>query len=439
MNDIPQVVLVGRVNVGKSTLFNRIAKRVKALALDYEGVTRDFVRDSAQWRGVPFMIVDTGGMDVGTEQDTISTHVRGRALQLIEQSEVIVWVTDAALGITPYEIELAKQLHKLGKPVLIAANKIDVARAQEHLHEMKQLGFEHVLPISAAHNKNIDELLDAVVALLPRHKQLVVEQVQPCRVTLLGRPNVGKSSLMNQLLQQDRSIVTAIAGTTREAITERLQFNAQTIELTDTAGVRRQRGIKEGDLEEMMVKSSMRAVRESDIVVLLAEAQEGRLTDQELKLAFYAFEQGKALIIAINKDDLLDPSLVQLWKDHKLEYDFFYKKIVMINISCTEHKNIGKVLPLIQAVWHRFCSSFTTHELTHTLKQALLYRPLYRQEQRINVIRAEQIKTAPPTIKLTVNIVKFIEERELSFFESALRKEYQLKSVPIVFSVAKEE
>lgn len=437
-NNIPLVALVGRVNVGKSTLFNRIAKTVRSLAFDQEGVTRDYLKDTVNWHGKTFNLVDTGGLNLKKSTDPIAQHVQQRVLQLIKQADVIVFVADASIGVTSYELELAKLLNRMEKSVIIAANKADIKMAQEHLEEFRRLGTPTICPVSAAHNTGIHELLDQIVTHIPQIKTEEQTPEKACRVTLLGKPNVGKSSLMNTLVKEERSIVTDIPGTTREAITEPIRFCAQTIELTDTPGVRRAKTIKE-DLEELMVKSSLSAVRTSDIVVLVVDAQEGRLTDQELKLAFYTFDQGKALIIALNKSDLLESSLENLWRYHKQEYDFFYKKIEIIAISCKTGAQIGKLLPLIDTVWKRYVTVFDNHEITHAIKQALLHKPLYKQEQRIVVKSVRQVKQGPPTFALAVNNPKFIEEREHAFFESIIRKEYKLKSIPIVFKLTQDD
>jgi len=437
MNKFPQVVLIGRMNVGKSTLFNRIAKRAKSLMLDYEGVTRDFIAETVTWQDVPFTLIDTGGISLKKSEDPIIEQVRQQALKLTDEADLILFMVDGSVGLMTEEIELAKRLHKKRRPVIIVMNKVDKKISQEHLGEFDQLGFELTMPVSSTHNRGVTELLDELVKLLPRRKiEKKPKGERVCRVTLLGKPNVGKSSLMNLLLKKERSIVTEVAGTTREAITEPIQFYAQTIEITDTAGVRRKKKVKEG-LEELMVKSSMQAVRKSDIVLLLVDAQEGRLADQELKLAFYAFDQGKALIILVNKTDLLDEYTKERWKYHEEEYAFFYKKIDQLKISCKDGKNVGKILPLVNDVWQRYLTEFSSDELTSLFKQSLIRRPLYKQEHQLKLRDAKQIKAGPLTIKLHVNFPQFFGERELAYFDRVLRKEYDLRSVPIKFVIEK--
>lgn len=431
MSTLPTVVLIGRMNVGKSTLFNRISKKERAITLDYEGVTRDFLREAVNWHDVSFDIIDTGGISLKKVSDPIMESVRQQALQLVKEADVALFMVDGSTPLTLAEKDLAHWLHKTGRPVIVVINKTDVKQAQEFIPEYERLGFALVYQIASAHNRGISELLDQVIQLLPRKKIQQEPSERLCKITLLGRPNVGKSSLMNQLLKKERTIVTDIPGTTREAITDSVQFYAQTIELTDTAGVRRQRKI-DAPIEELMVKSTLKAVRDADIVVLVAEAQEGRLTDQELKLAFYAFEQGRAVIIAINKSDLLDAYATAQWQDHRDYYSFFFKKVETLFISCKDGKNIGKLMPLIDEVRQRYLSEFKNDDLTRIFKQSLLHRPLYKQEQRIVITKAEQVKTAPPFIIVTVEDPKLFGERETSYFEQVMRKNYQLISVPVI-------
>ncbi len=432
MSNLPSVIIFGRMNVGKSTLFNRLAKREKSIVMDYSGVTRDFISDQVAWYGVSFIFTDTGGVSIHKSEDPLTEQVRLRALQCAREASVVLFVVDGTVGITLSDQELAKWLHKNAKEVILIVNKIDVHVTQERLHEFDRLGFKRIITVSATHGTGIELLQDSVIALLP-HKAGESVAAQPVmNVVFLGKPNVGKSSLMNMLLQEERSIVSDIPGTTREAVTAPLQFYAQTIALTDTAGVRRKRSVSE-PLEELMVKSSMQAVRQSDIALLLVDASQGRLSDQELKLAFYVFEQGKALIIVLNKEDLMDVQAKESWKFHRDEYKFLYDKLEVRFISCKSGKNVNKLLSLITKVWQRYHTKLSDSQLTSTCKQALMHRPLYRQGQLIRLYRVEQIKTAPPTIKLVVSNEKLVGEREQAYLEHVLRKAYDLLSIPVCF------
>lgn len=434
---MPTVVLVGRMNVGKSTLFNRISGKQHAITFDYEGVTRDFLREPINWHGVSFDLFDTGGISLKKVSDPIMEQVRQRAVDLVQTADVVLFMVDGSVPLSQTEQQLATWIHKTGRQTVVVINKTDIKKSEEFVPEYERLGFAHAIAVSATHNRGVHELLDQIADILPHKKTEKEAADRLCKVVLLGPPNVGKSSLMNLLLKKDRSIVSDIPGTTREAVTDSVQFYSQTIELTDTAGVRRARGVDE-PLEELMVKSSLKAVREADIVILVAQAPDGRLTDQELKLAFYAFKEGKAVIIAVNKSDLIEEYSTEQWKDHRDYYSFFFDKVPTIFISCKEGKNIGKLIPLIDEVRQRYLSTFDSQELTRIFKQALIHRPLHKKGQVVSIIKAEQVKTGSPVIILTVRNPKLFGEREFGYFEKVLRTHYPLVGVPVMIKSAQD-
>lgn len=441
MNKVPKVVIVGRVNVGKSMLFNRLSTTVKSLTLDYEGVTRDFITDIVSWQKSTFELIDSGGIELGKPSpDILIQKIQHLVEELIQQADLILFVVDAKAGLTNEDQKINDLLFKLKKKVLIVVNKIDSSSDQDALYDFYRLGREPLYPISAIHGTGIGDLLEAIADELKKEKQTsakVAQEKPKYGVVLLGKPNVGKSSLMNLLLERERSIVTDQPGTTREAITEPIHFYKETIVLTDTPGIRKKRSVKE-QLEEMMVKSAFRAAKYTDIVLLLVDGSEGKISDQELKLAFYVFqEQHKALIILINKDDLMDEqSHAQL--DHVMEeYEFLMNKIPLLYISCKSGRNIGKIMPLIDKVWQRYSYQFSDAELTSLLKNALQNRPLYHQTQLLTIKNAKQIKTAPITIVLFVNEPKFFGPSQLAFFENVLRKQVNLMGAPLKWIIRK--
>jgi GTP-binding protein len=302
---LPTVVVVGRTNVGKSTLFNRLSENVKAIALDLEGVTRDFLTDTIEWQGHSFDLVDTGGISLRKTTDPILSQTRAVALSRIDGADIVLFVVDGKVGLVTEDREIAQLLHKHKKTVILVINKVDAKEAEEHRYDFEGLGFSEKCFISAAHGKNTAELLERIAYHLPAPKIVDIEEPS-YKVMLLGKPNVGKSSLMNLLLQKERSIVSDEPGTTREALAERVTFYQEDIQLADTPGVRRMRSVTE-PLEGMMVQSTMRALKESDIVLLLIDGSQQSIADQELKLAFYAFDnQYKALMIIYNKSDLVE-------------------------------------------------------------------------------------------------------------------------------------
>lgn len=416
------------MNVGKSTLFNRLAKDNKSLACDYPGMTRDFLTDKMDWKGKYFELIDSGGIMFGKARDPFVKLVNEQVMNLMASAQVIILVCDGTVGIHPEDRELAKKIHKLNKFAILAVNKIDTNLAKEKQHEFERLGLDRTLAISAQHGIAIGDLLDEIAAQITNFTPAPIDV--KFKVTLLGKPNVGKSSLMNLLLGKERTIVSEIAGTTREAISEDIRFYQEDLQLVDTAGVRRKRGVSD-NVETMMVKSTLSAIRESNIVLLLIDSSEGKLSDQELKLAFYAFEQGKALILLFNKQDLVDQD-ISSEMDFKLEeHDFFLKKIDALKISCKSGKNVGKILPLVKEVWDRYSQKFSDIEINVLFKDAMRARPLFRNGQRLVLRKAHQTMTAPITVELYVTEPQFFESSQLAFFENLLRSKYNLRSVPV--------
>lgn len=431
-----KVVIVGRTNVGKSTLFNRLSSSVKSMVLDFSGVTRDFIKDTISWDNSTFDIVDSGGLILHKAKDEIEKKVRDIALELIKEADLILFVCDGVAGVLQEDREIAKILHHNKKPVMLVINKIDTRLAQEQEYEFDMLGFKNSITISAQHGINVGDLLDSIVRLIgPSTPSKEDEPVY--RVVLLGKPNVGKSSLLNLLLDHERSIVANQPGTTREAVSEKVRFYKETIQLTDTAGVRRQRSVNE-KIETLMVKSTFGAVKEADIILLLIDSSMAEISDQELKLAFYVFEEGKALIFLFNKEDLSDEKKKKDLEFSLSPYGHLMKKVEKLNISCKSGKNVGKILPLINEVWQRYSHKFTDTELTDLFKNALAKTPLYHSGFPLMLFSVKQLKTAPITISLTVNQPSWFGESQKSFFENVLRSEYDLRGVPVLFSLRKK-
>jgi len=437
MSKIPVVALVGRMNVGKSTLFNRLSTTVKSITLNYAGVTRDVIKDTVAWNGRTFELVDTGGLSWRAQADTILEKVREKALGIVDSADVIVFVCDGTVGATQEDREIARYLHKRAVPVIIAINKADNKATQEHLYEFSTLGYKNQLTLSAEHSTGLSELLSSIIEQLPDTggKQ---EEAPAYRVMLLGKPNVGKSSLLNELLHTERSIVSDQPGTTREAISEKITFYQEHLVVTDTPGIRRKRSIETGGLESLMVQSSFQALKEADVVLLMIDASEGKLADQELKLGFYAFQElNKALIILFNKSDL---ATEQSKESLEIALDFYkhlIRKVPTLNISCKDGKNIGKVLPLIKKVWDTHSQTLPDEEINRIIISNLQRKPLMHQQQQLHVHRARQLATAPITIGLGVNEPEWFGPSQLGFFENLLRNEYDLMGAPLKFIVRK--
>lgn len=434
MSGSTKVVIVGRMNVGKSTLFNQLSTHVKSITMDYAGVTRDFIVDVVSWKGISFELIDSGGIVLHKTKDQILQAVRDQVLALMQEANALIFVVDGSAGLVQEDRDIAKILHKMGKPVIVAVNKMDRRDAQERQYEFERLGFDVVIGISAQHKQGLDQVLDQLHTWLEGKKQVKKERAA-FNIVLLGKPNVGKSSLMNLLLNKERSLVSAQAGTTREAVSEHIAFYKETIQVTDTPGVRRPRAVQE-NLEQMMVKSSLQSVRNADVVLLLIDASQATMSDQELKLAFFVFEQEKrSLIMLFNKQDLATTeSSEQLALDASL-YQHLLTKIETLNISCLTGKNIGRIMPLAQQVWERANTQFSTTDLTLLFKQALEERPIYRNGMMLKCYKAEQVSSAPITIALQVNYPKFFGESQLAYCDNILRRRASLKGVPLKFII----
>lgn len=436
MNNPPIVAIVGRMNVGKSTLFNRLSTSVKSLTLDYAGVTRDIMRDTIQWNERTFELVDTGGISIKKAKDIITEKVRQQALDIVAKADIILLVIDGSVGLTKEDDEVATYIRKQNKQVILVVNKSDKKSAKDHGQEAYGLGFKNLVFLSAEHGKGISELLELIIDFLPAKEKK--EEDTSYRVMLLGRPNVGKSSLMNALLNYERSIVADVPGTTREAITESIKFYKEHIAITDTPGIRRKKTIKT-ELEGMMVHSAFDALKESHIILLLLDATEGGFVDQDLKLAFYAFsEQNKSLIILINKWDLATEEHKKAIESNFDLYEHLIRKVPVLKISCKDGKNIGQILPLINKVWEDTNYEWKPGELNALFLPELVKRPLMHTGYQLKVYKAYQVKKAPITICLEVNHPEWFGPSELGFFENLTRKAYQLQGVPIKFITKKK-
>lgn len=429
MTKYSKVVVVGRTNVGKSTLFNRLVGQKKSLVFDREGVTRDHISAPLQWEGVTFELVDTGGMIMHQGQDEISRLMRERLNLLLDEAALIVFVVDAKVGLVAADREIARILHATKKPVVVLVNKCDdSAQALVETGEFYALGFEKVMPVSAIHGQGISDLLNYMVTKV--RPASVMPEESAYRMVLLGKPNVGKSSLLNLLLREERSIVSDVPGTTREAIHDRLMFHQQAIDIVDTAGVRRQKKVDDS-LEELMVKSSLQAVRDADIVLIMVDASEKRLLDQELKLLFYAYEQKKGVVLIFNKCDLLDDIGRDELEYNISEYEFILKKIPVIYISCVSKKNLGRVMQVVDEVWKRMKQVFDPADVEEYMRESLFHRPMYAKNELIRVWRVRPVPARVPTFTVHVADVSVVGESHLGHLENLLRKHYDLKGCPV--------
>lgn len=430
----PKVLLVGRTNVGKSTLFNRITAKKSSIVLEREGVTRDYVEELVTWNEKTFKLVDTGGLSFRRKASEIEGKIQEKVLTLLKSAEILLFVCDGKSGITQDDLHIAKTLHKSKRPVFLLLNKADNKNAfEENKYEFVRLGFENIIHVSAIHAIGIGTLLEQISDNVSSPVQTDEVEDPKTKIIILGKPNVGKSSLMNLLTHQERSIVSPVAGTTREAISENVYFCNELIKVTDTAGVRRKCKVSD-ELETLMVKSSLQSIKDADIVLLMIDVSAGKISDQELKLLFYALENKKPTIVIYNKVDLLenDEYARAMLEQSMEEYDFILKKTIQVAISCVTKKNICKILGQVQKILERCKQPFDTGEINDLLKQELFRKQLFHKRQLLKVMHIKQIKESRiPTFSLRVNYPEWFGPTQLGFIENTLRKNYDLKGCPV--------
>ncbi|MDI6812794.1 MAG: ribosome biogenesis GTPase Der [Desulfitobacteriaceae bacterium] len=435
----PVVAIVGKPNVGKSTLFNRITGGLVAIVEDKPGVTRDRLYRDAEWLGRKFTLIDTGGIEFRDETTVLSAQMRRQAEIAIEEADVIVFVVDAQAPVSPDDEALAQVLRRSGKPVLLVANKVEnFQKAEAELYEFLELGLGEPVPISAIHGMNTGDLLDQVVSNLPEDDE---ETFDPdvIRIAVIGRPNVGKSSLVNSVLGEERVIVSHIPGTTRDAIDTPFEREGKHYVLIDTAGMRRKGKIFELT-EHYSVIRSLRAVDRSDAVLMLLDATDG-VTEQDKKIAGYAHEAGKGIVLVINKWDLID-------KDHKTMNKFnedireelgFMLYAPTLYISAKTGQRVNKLMELVDFVAEQNSTRILTATLNEQVREWVhLNPPPSDRGRRLKILYATQVGVKPPTFVLFVNDseVHFSYRR---YLENQLRKSFGFEGSPIRMIVRRRD
>lgn len=429
------VAIVGRPNVGKSTLFNRIIEERHAIVEGQPGVTRDRLYAKAEWAGKHFQIVDTGGI-VPRSEEVFDKAIREQAMLAIEEADVIVFAVDGRDGVTPVDSDIAKMLRSSSKPVVLVVNKCDNAKADLNAAEFYSLGLGEPFAISALNGRSTGDFLDAVVAQIDDGND---EEDTRLKIAIVGRPNVGKSSLTNALLGKDRMVVTPIAGTTRDAIDSILTYYGEQIVLIDTAGLRRRSNISES-IELYSTMRTARAIDRSDVTIIVVDATQG-LEAQDKRIIADAEVARKGLIIALNKWDLIE-------KDTKTA-DAFIKKIreelptldyvPVVTISALTKQRITKVIEMAKEIQERRCVRIPTHELNEELIAMLERTPppsVKGRDLRINYVT--QVKTEPPLFAFFLNFPELLPEAYKRFIERQLRKLHDLEGVPISFVFRKK-
>jgi len=433
----PVVAIVGRPNVGKSTIFNRIIGDRLAIVEDKPGVTRDRIYGSAEWNGKPFSIVDTGGIEIDAG-DEIMRSVRAQAELAIDEADTIVFMVDGKAGLTHADEEVARLLFRSGKPVVVAVNKVDNPGRADMIYEFYSLGFGDPIPISGAHGTGIGDLLDRVAEALPEPEGEEYED-DVIRVALIGRPNVGKSSLVNAILGEERVIVSDVAGTTRDAIDTPFEKDGQKFVLIDTAGMRKRGKIYE-TTEKYSVLRSLKAIERADVVLVLINAEEG-IIEQDKHIAGYAHEAGKASVLVVNKWDAIekdDKTMRQFELRIRDQFQFMdYAPIVFL--SAKTKQRLHKLLPVVEHVAEQHAMRVQTHLLNDIVADAVAVNPPPTDKgKRLRINYATQVAVKPPTIVLFVNDPELMHFSYSRYLENKIREAFAFEGTPIRIIVRKK-
>ena len=428
----PIVALVGRPNSGKSTLFNRLIGRRKAIVDRQPGLTRDRLYGVAEWRGREISIVDTAGLELSGDRSSQAA-IEGQTRAAIEEAQVIVLLLDAREGLTAVDRDIAAMLRRSGRPVVVGANKADEPGKVYLLHELLELGFPEVIPLSGQHGVGVDDLLDAVLALLPPPEpEEPAGEEAIARIAIMGRPNVGKSSLLNKLLGDERALVSEVPGTTRDPVDTELIFDGLPVVLVDTAGIRRRSSTRDR-LEKVSLLRGIKAMERSDVVLLVMDASTGVLA-QDQHIASYALEAGRGLALVVNKVDLLErPQRRSSVWERELRSDFrFVAHAPVLPVSAMTGEGVGRVLPAALEVVGQRRVRVPTNELNRVLREAVLSRPPPSSRgRRLTLKYATQAASETPTFVLFVNDEKLLGTAYRRYLQNQLRERFGFAGSPI--------
>lgn len=421
--------IIGTPNVGKSTLFNKIVGRKISITEDTPGVTRDRIYSDADWQGRPFLLVDTGGLDL-KDQDIFMSSIKTQADLALDMSDVIIFVTDGINGVSSTDREIANYLRKTNKKVILAINKFDSKKSKDNYYDFFELGLGNPITISSEQGTGVGDLLDEVVEGFPMMDENYDDD--RIRVTFIGKPNVGKSSLINNILGEERVIVTDIAGTTRDAIDSNFSYNGEDYIFVDTAGLRKKKKIDE-KVERYSVIRTLTAIERSSVCVLVIDANEG-VSEQDSKIVGYAHDNMKAIIIAVNKWDLIE-------KDNKTMRQFeqsirerlpFINYAPMVFISAKTGQRVDKLLDLISVVNNNYNHRIQTGVLNDILNRAVLMnQPPSDKGRRGKLYYGTQASVRPPKFVLHVNDKELFHFSYVRYLENQIRESFPFTGVPL--------
>ena len=428
----PVVAVVGRPNVGKSTFFNKICGKRISIVDDTPGVTRDRIYADAEWSGHAFTLVDTGGLD-SQSQDVFQKDIKKQAEIAINEADVIVFLVDGRVGVTPNDEEVASILQKSKTPVVLVVNKLDNFEV-ESTYEFYSLGLGHPYPMSVMQSKGLGDVLDAIVS---NFKERVDENQDDnvVKVAIVGRPNVGKSSLVNRLIGKDRVVVSDVEGTTRDSVLVPFKYNKKDYALVDTAGLRRQRSVEKVSIEGYSVLRTMNAIDEADVSIIVFDGSQDSLTEQDVRIAGYVHEAGKASVIVVNKWDIKTKSKEEYLK--MLNQDLsFMSYFQVIFVSALTGASTGQIMQLVEKSYENTSKRITTGLLNDLLHDAILnFEPPAQSGRRAKIKYITQTSTCPPTFVLFVNDAKLINFSYRRYLENRFRERVDFSGTPIKFII----
>ena len=425
----PVIAIVGRPNVGKSTIFNRIVGERVSIVEDIPGVTRDRIYSSADWLAHEFNIIDTGGIEIGDEP--FLEQIRQQAEIAIDEADVIIFMTNGREGVTAADEQVAKILYKTKKPVVLAVNKIDNPDMREMIYDFYSLGFGDPFPISGSHGIGLGDLLDECAKHFPKEDEVQYDE-DVIKFSLIGRPNVGKSSLVNAFLGQDRVIVSDIAGTTRDAIDTPYTYDGQEYVIIDTAGMRKKGKVYE-TTEKYSVLRALRAIERSDVVLVVLNADEG-IQEQDKKIAGYAHEAGKAIVIVVNKWDAIekDEKTMNFYTQQIREHFLFLDYAPLVFVSAKTKQRVHQILPVIQRVSENHAMRIQSSILNEVIGDAVARNPAPADKgRRLRIYYATQVAIKPPTFVVFVNDPELMHFSYERFLENRIRETFDFEGTPI--------
>lgn len=437
---LPIIAVVGRPNVGKSTLVNRIAQADEAIVHEMRGVTRDRSYHDADWNGVRFRLVDTGGIEMG-DDDAFQGSIRNQAFEATKEADVIIFLVDGKTGINADDEEVARILRRSEKPVILVVNKMDTPGRDDGMWEFYQLGLGDPWPVSATHGNGTGDLLDEVVAHLRRLG--LDEDPEPeepsINIAIIGRPNAGKSSLTNKMTDNDRSIVSDVAGTTRDAIDTLVEHNGTRYTIVDTAGLRRKSQIDE-DVEYYGFVRAMRAIDRADVAILVIDSTLG-LTDQDQRVASFAAERGCAMVIVLNKWDLVEgPDRKAEIRERISDRLTFVGYAPVVAISALTGKNVERIWTLVDEAYAHFSGTISTSKLNAWLTEIRETGVTVTKGKRVLRMKyVTQTSTCPPHFTFFVNRPDIVTDNYRRFLENRLRKSFDLTGTPISMKFKKKD